>query len=64
MLCLQIDNISKACDDYEQGPKLDVTNIQSYQALTQQLRNTLCHIRDLRSSEVLKGHATRDVTMV
>ena len=46
---LQNSSISKACDGHEQAPKLDVTNIQSYQVLKQQLRNTIQHIQNLRS---------------
>ena len=49
-MCLQTD-ISRPSTDHEQSLKLDVTNIQSYQALKQQLKTSLCHIEDLRSSE-------------
>ena len=55
---MQDDSATKACDgDHEQELKLDVTNIQSYQALTQQLRITLHHVRDLCSCDTLKEHA-------
>ena len=50
ILCVQ-DDISKPCNDHEQSLKVDVTNIQSYQALKQQLRRSLCHIQALRSFE-------------
>ena len=43
------DGESDGSNDPGQTIKLDVTNIQSYQALKQQLRKTLCHLQELRT---------------
>jgi len=44
------DDERDGSNDPGQSIKLDVTNIQSYQAMKQQLGRTLCHLQELRTS--------------